>query len=307
MNSFVFDENGLSCFYRGGDGSIYKRAYIDGRWSRAVCVISDVRRHYSVSAEKPLSLVCQETGGNIMLCREKSGEWHNRILLEGRGLDPPDMLMMRFENCLIFNLPRENEHTLIIRRQRGGKWERSELIDSFVPFRNCLFRLIRLENGRGLLIYRKNMYKQCLGYRVLEKNGDFGEFHTVFAASGVISDISAAMHRGILHFAAAERTSFSNRLIYTRASEQASEQRSQVLWEGMSIENTAIRADEHGLTVTHNSGRRIYTFKNGGTMFKPADIKQSGTRLAKAYVLGGRINDIIVPADKPYDVEVGLL
>lgn len=307
MNCFVFDGNGLSCFYGGADGSIYKRSCAGGRWSRAVCVISDVRRHFSVITDRETMLVCQENGGNIMLCRESKGEWQSRTLLEGRGLDPPDMLMLRFGNCLICNLPRGNEQTLILWRQRGGKWERSELIDSFIPFRNSLFRLIDVENGRALLVYRKNLHKQCLGFRILEKNGDISEFHTVFAAGGVIIDFSAVMHKGVLHFAAAERGSFSSRLIYTRASDKAAENRSHVLWEGMSIENTAIRADEHGLTVTHNSGRRIYTFTNGGSMFRGADIRQSAVKLAKAVVFGGNVNDIIVPADKPYNVDVNLL
>ncbi len=307
MIRFVFSGNGLSCFYRGADSSIYRRTYTDGRWSRAVCVISDVRRHYSVFADKDtaeVSLICQENGGDIVLCREKEGEWQNRTLLEGKGLDPPDMLLKRFGNCLICNLPRENEQTLMIQRQNNGKWERSELIDGFIPFRNGIFRLITLENGRGLLIYRKYLHKQCLGFRVLEKNGDFGEFHTVFAAGGVISDHSAVIHKGLLHFVIAERGRFSSRLVYTRASEQAAEYRSNVLWEGMSIDNTAVRADENGLTVTHNSGRRIYTFVNGGEMFRGADVRQSGVKLAKAYVTGGKVNDVIVPADKPYNIDV---
>lgn len=61
------------------------------------------------------------------------------------------------------------------------------------------------------------------------------------------------------------------------------------------------------LTVKHGAGGRVYTFVNGEKGFKGTDVKRMNTPLKKAYVINGAgINDVIVPKDRPYDVDIAV-
>ena len=155
MNYFVFDPLGeLNCFYYGTDGSIYQRVFSNRKWSRAVCVISDVRRHFTVMRDKEIIVLCQERSGDMVLCKRRENGWETNVILESRGIDPPDMRMQRIGDCVLYNLPQGREQLLISQRQTDGKWQHSEQIDSFAPFAVGLYwhvagvaRLCLLEPG----------------------------------------------------------------------------------------------------------------------------------------------------------------
>lgn len=307
MDCFIFGPDGrLNCFYCGSDRSIYRRIYQNGKWSRAVCVISDVRRHFSVMSGAELSLLCQESSGDVVLCREDGGSWTASVILESRGINPPDMRMTRIGDSVLYNLPQGKEQMLILQRREGGKWHRFEPIDSFAPFADGIYRLIELPDGRNMLIYRKNIPKQRLYFR-LSEGGGFGDFKTVYTTGNIITDCSAVYHDGFLHFAAAVRGRFSSSLVYIRAAEQAADRTSTVLWEGGSIDAAAIRAENNALVVTHSSGGRLYTTVNTGSGFTGMNTARVNTKMRKAYVSGSKnacCCELTVPADRPYDIDV---
>ena len=311
MDHFIFDGEGrLNCFYYGSDQSIYHRIYDAGKWSRAVCVISEARRHFSVTDGNSLDIICQETGGDIILCKKNGDGWENRVILESRGINPPDMRMQRLGNSVIYNMPEGREQTLVLQHRADDKWERSEPIDTFAPFADGLYRIIGLPDKRKLLIYRKNIPKQRLYFRISNKNGSFGDYKTVYSTNNVITDCSAVFYKGFLHFVLVVRGRFSSGLIYIRAAEQAAERRSTVLWEGNRAGCTAIMAENDTLVVTQGTAGRLHTFISSDTGFKGSDVRYSGGEMRKAYVTGSkdaRCCEIIVPADKPYNIDTSLL
>lgn len=307
MNYFVVMNDMLVCFYRGADKSIYSRIYQNGKWSRAVCVISDARARYSVVNEDNLSIICQETAGNIVLCEKKDSGFENNVILEGRGMSPPDMRMIKNGDMILYNLPNGREQTLVLQMQKNGRWERSVMIDGFIPFNDCVFRTARLSGDRLLLVYRKNTSKQLLGFRIADKNGNIGDFKTIYAASGIVTDCSFAEHNGYIHFVFTVKGRLSARLVYVLAAQQAAENGGTVLWEGNNIECASICVQNDRLIVNHCAGNRLYTFISGENGFKGSDMKRTAGAMKKAYVLNAvGINDIIVPRDRPYDIDISV-
>ena len=307
MVYFVVTENRMICFYYGEDKSIYRREYIDGKWSRAVCVISDVRGVYSVMG--PTSLICQETGGNMVFCHSQTGGWTSDTVLEGRGSDPPDIFMNRIGDAVIYCLPNGREKTLILQKQKDGKWERSSMVDTFVPFGGQIFRTAPLNDGRILLVYRKNNVRQQLGFRMINQNGDIGAFTPVYAASGLINDCSFAESNGILHFIFTVKGRLSTKLMYTKLLSDGAFGFGQplVLWEGSVIDCAAIRQKNGKIITQHSSAGRIYTFEGGEYAFKSGGIKRTQYFYKKAVVINSAgMNDIIIPKDRPYDVDISI-
>ena len=304
MNFFIVQSSSLLCFYYGADKSIYTRKYQNGKWSRAVCVISDARPRYSVINENALCLICQETGGNIVLCRCMEDYWQNSVILEGKGLAPPDMRMVKTGDTIIFTLPNGREQTLVMQKQKEGKWERSVMIDGFVPFNDCVYRTLRLDGGKLMLVYKKNDAKQQLGFRIIDKNGNIGDFRKIYAANGLMTDCSFVQDGREIYFALAVKGSITSRLVYVSADEEKVKN-TNVLWESNNIDLVSIKKHNAGLCVNHSSGGRLYTFEKGENGFKGTDVKRMNTALKKAYIINcAGLNDIIVPKDRPYDVDI---
>ena len=79
------------------------------------------------------------------------------------------------------------------------------------------------------------------------------------------------------------------------------------LWESNNIDMVSVSIKNNTLTVKHGAGGRVYTFVNGEKGFKGTDVKRMNTPLKKAYVINGAgINDVIVPKDRPYDVDIAV-
>ena len=297
----------LVCFYYGADKSIYSRVYQNGKWSRAVCVMSDARSRYSVIYEDNLSVISQETDGNIVLCTQNGDTYKNNVILESRGIAPPDMRMVKIGDMIIYNIKNGREHTLVMQEQKNGKWERSVMIDGFIPFSDCVFRTAALSGGKIMLVYRKNTSKQLLGFRIIDKNGNLGDFKTVFASNGIITDCSFAEDNGYIHFAFTSKNRISTKLMYVLAAEQAAENGGSVIWEGNNIEWASVRKQSDKIIIDHSTGNREYTFLSGENGFKGSDLKRTNGMMKKAYVINGNgINDIIVPKDRPYDVDISV-
>ncbi len=297
----------LLCFYYSADKSIYMREYKNGKWSRAVCVISDARKHYFVTNEENISVISQENGGNIMLCVQNGEHFANNVILEGRGMSPPDMRMSKIGDMIIYNLPNGREQTLVLQKQNAGKWEHSVMIDGFIPFTDCIYRISELSGGRLLLVYRKNNMKQLVGFRILDKNGNIGDFKTVYSASGFIPDCSFIEDNGYIHFVLAVKGRMSTKLVYVLAAEEGAGNSGSVLWEGSNIDCVSIRKQNDKLIVNHSAGSRFYTFISGEKGFKGQDLKRVNTAQKKAYIINGAgINDMIVQKDRPYDIDVSV-
>ena len=307
MVYYVLFEDKIVCFYCGEDKSIYRREYTDGKWSRAVCVASDVRNCYSVMNNS--ELICQETLGNIILCRQKDGNWHCDTVLEGKGNYPPDMLMNRIGEAVVYCLPNGRDRTLVLQKQKDGKWTQSSLIDGFVPFHGFLYRTVPLSDGRVILVYRKNSARQELGFRMIDKNGDMGAFTRVYTSSGLITDCSFAEDNGTLYFLFIVKGRLSSKLMYAHLQSDGAFKNGQplVLWEGGNTDCACIRR-KNGKTVTeHVSGGRIYTFEGGEYGFKSGGIKRTPYTFKKAAVINARgMSDIIVPKDRPYDADISI-
>ena len=308
MNWFVLYSDRIICFYYGADKSIYQRIYSGGKWSKAVCVISDARSGYSVMRDEEGDCVlCQESSGNMILCRQSNGSWKNSVILEAKSMSPPDMLMTRIGNSIVYNLPNGKEHTLILQQQKNGKWERSVMIDSFIPFRDCVYRLHTLNDGRMLLIYRKNTVRQVLGFRIIDQNGNIGDFKTVYSSNSVITDCSFIVENNFIHFAAAVKGGFSSRIVYVLADEHAAENNAAVVWEGSGTDLASIRRSREKTIINHSASNRLYTFVSTENGFKGSDLKRVSGSMKKACVLNGNgINDVIVPHDRPYDIDISV-
>ena len=307
MVYYVLFEDKIVCFYCGEDKSIYRREYTDGKWSRAVCVASDVRNCYSVMNNS--ELICQETSGNIILCRQKDGSWHSDTVLEGKGESPPDMLMNRIGDAVIYCLPNGRERTLVLQKQKDGRWERSSLIDGFVPFHGCLYRIAPLSDGRIILVYRKNSARQEVGFRMIDKNGDMGAFTRIYMTSGLVYDCSFAEDNGALYFLFTVKGRLSTKLMYIKLQADGAfgNDRPITLWEGTAIDCACIRR-KSGKTITeHASGGRVYTFEGGELGFKSGGIKRTPFTHKKACVINARgMTDIIIPKDRPYDADISV-
>lgn len=301
MNYFITHAQKLHCFYRGADGSIYMRTHSEDGWSRALCIISDVRPHYTVYGGTSLSVICQGTNGNIFHCVCDGDIRSSRLILESKSLAAPDMLMHRLGSSLLYNLPQSGEQTLIIQNRTNSS---PKTIDSFAPFSKYLYRLFPLgKNGRTVLVYRKNSPRQKLVFRIVSEDGTFGDPVGVYSSNAVINDVSMAYDGGFVHFAFSVRGRLSSRLLYVRAAEEAAAPAVSV-WEG-NMENTCVRSENGKLTINCSSGKRLYTFI-GENDFRGSDIKNTGMRIARASFIrpDTTISDIPVPADRPYDTSI---
>ena len=297
MIYFVYDSGAVQCFYRGRDGSIYQRRDDGGKWSKAVCAANDVRAQFFVMREDETGLICQDSGGDMLLCLDRDGVWQQNVILKSLG-SVPDIFMTRTGDTIFYTIPQNGRYTLIMQKHRDGRWERSTMIDGCTPFAACPFRVLGLNNGITAVIYKKG---KSVGLRVTDKSGEISGFEPLYTASGDIHDISLLAGENAVEAVLAVRGRFSARLVYVST---RSPDKPETLWEGAGADIAAAERDENGaLNVTLACGNTVYGFTRGK---HGSRVQRLNVRPKKAFVLGHKgMCDVLADGDRGYEIVRG--
>ncbi len=259
----VKNESGFVSYYTQNN-ILYKRSFINNKWSKAVVIQSGVKPYFSLNTaqnDSKVVIFIHSIKNEIhFIYFDEKGEFKSRPILESTNLSSnPYFFCMIEENIftIIYAYQMEkNNYTIAKMQLINGSWSDSTVIDRAYSSNNTPFIVQKVAENHYLLFYDVHQNSLNLCYREISTNvvSDRVVYHSTLYN---LIDKTLLITNTSIYTAFILKSMFSCQLLFRQKTENGYKN-VKVVAEGTKIKNITMFIHDECVYITYTVGNDIY-------------------------------------------------